>query len=99
MYTPTMHTYLPTNNSNFLAGFDVHGDVFEDQGKTRTITQGDVVDCDLPLLWPFGWWFIFRTLAGSLLFDLIGIMENALCRVHIVFKFYNYQISPLELRK
>ena len=78
---------MPSNNAYFFPSVDGHAEALEDKRKLRSILQNGVFDLQFSLAGPRSHRFCFWDFMRWLLFNVTGVVDDALNRVHVVLDF------------
>jgi hypothetical protein len=87
---------IPSNDANLLPGFNSHVETFEHGWKTRSVTEGNVLQFYTAMSWPPRRGLVIWQFMRCFLFNLRRIINDPFHRVHVVFSFCGLSDEPSE---
>ena len=85
-----------SNNTNLLPTFYMYCHALENRWKSGSVFQRDILEFNLPPIWPWRRRLLRRNFVGSLLLDVVCIVNDPLNRVHVVPDFSESTNHPSE---
>jgi hypothetical protein len=90
---------LPSNDAYFFTSLDAHGEALQDKRKFGAILQDGLLDFELPIVGPRCGGFSFWNLVRWFLFEVMGVIDDTLYRIHVVLdlsKLSDHETKGLE---